>query len=97
MNGKYVKRGAYIAVALLVLLLIGWALQEKPISVETAKVTRGDLIVTVEEDGKTRVKEIYKISAPIAGRVDRSLLEVGDKVSRGETTVATINPLPLRS
>ncbi|KZK89775.1 Macrolide export protein MacA [Pseudovibrio sp. Ad5] len=93
MNGKYVKRGAYIAVALLVLLLIGWALREKPISVETAKVTRGDLIVTVEEDGKTRVKEIYKISAPIAGRVDRSLLEVGDKVSRGETTVATINPL----
>ncbi len=93
MYGKYVKRGAYVAVALLVLLLFGWALQEKPISVETAQITRGDLIVTVEEGGKTRVKEIYKISAPIAGRVDRTLLDVGDTVVRGETTVASINPL----
>ncbi|KZL17972.1 Macrolide export protein MacA [Pseudovibrio axinellae] len=93
MNGKYVKRGAYIAVALLVLLLFGWALQEKPILVETAKITRGDLIVTVEEDGKTRVKEVYKVSAPIAGRVDRSLLDVGDQVIHGKTVVATINPL----
>lgn len=93
MNAKYLKRGGYAAAALTVVLLFGLALQEKPVSVETAKVTKGDLIVSVEEDGKTRVKEVYRISAPIAGRVDRSLLDVGDKVMHGKTVVATINPL----
>jgi len=83
---------------LLVVLAAGgalwWALRERPQGVETAVVTRGPMAVTIEEDGQTRVREVYRISSPIAGNVDRSLLEVGDPVKAHESVVATINPMP---
>jgi HlyD family secretion protein len=60
--------------------------------VDVAKVTRGPLRVTVEEEGKTRVQDRFVVSAPVAGFVRRITLEVGDRVSRGQV-VAQLEPL----
>ena len=93
MTAKLIKRTALAATVAIVGLAIVWSMQPQPVPVETAKITRGDLILTVQEDGRTRVKEIYKITAPIAGRINRTLLELGDPVKQGQTVVASINPV----
>ncbi len=64
------------------------------IDIDTAQVSRGPLIVTVDEDGETRAHDRYVISAPVAGRVSRIELHEGDSVKEAEV-VAEIWPLPL--
>ncbi|MEJ5210145.1 MAG: efflux transporter periplasmic adaptor subunit, partial [Burkholderiales bacterium] len=65
----------------------------RPIPVEVATASRGPLRVTVEEEGKTRVRERYVIAAPMAGQLRRIILKAGDAVTAGET-LAVIEPAP---
>jgi HlyD family secretion protein len=65
-----------------------------PVPVDLAKITKGPLEVTVDEEGITRIREVYTISAPVSGLVARTRLEVGDPVVAGSTVVATIAPKP---
>jgi HlyD family secretion protein len=43
----------------------------RPIPVDLATVTKGPMEVTVDDEGKTRVRHVYTVSAPIAGKVLR--------------------------
>lgn len=63
----------------------------RPITVETAPVTRGAFEQTIDEDGKTRVRQRYTVSAPVAGTLQRLQLKAGDGVTRG-MLLATIAP-----
>lgn len=88
------KRILFIAlVVIVVAALLAWGFYPRAIEVETAKVSIGPMSVTVEEEGKTRVKEKFVISAPVAGYLRRIVLEAGDPVSKGQT-VAELEPLP---
>jgi HlyD family secretion protein len=62
------------------------------IMVEVAPVVRGPLQVTIEAEGKTRVRNRYVISAPVAGIARRIELDVGDPVSAGQI-LAWLAPL----
>ena len=66
----------------------------RPAAVEAdlAKVSRGEIRETVDQDGKTRLRERYTVSAPLAGRLLRIELDPGDEVQAGETLVASIEP-----
>ncbi|MCA9053068.1 MAG: HlyD family efflux transporter periplasmic adaptor subunit [Planctomycetaceae bacterium] len=82
---------------LLVLLLAGgawivYAFQPKPIAVDVATASHGPLQVTVNEDGKTRIKERFVVSTPLAGRLRRVELRAGDAIVAGETVLATLFP-----
>jgi HlyD family secretion protein len=70
-----------------------WALWPKPIAVEVAQIRRGPLLVTVEDEGKTRIKDVYTVSAPITGKVVRLSLDAGDRVKKDASTVAIIEPM----
>ena len=72
---------------------IGYAFLPNAVPVETAKVAKGKLAVTVQEEGKTRVKDRFTVSSPVAGIAGRIDLEVGERVSRGQALV-TIEPAP---
>jgi HlyD family secretion protein len=63
-----------------------------PINVEVAAAKRGTLQVTVNDDGKTRIREKYIVSAPVAGKLLRVELEEGDAVNEGQTVLARIEP-----
>lgn len=76
-----------------IVAVVVWALRAQPVSVETVAVTRGIFEQTVDEDGKTRVRERYVVAAPLAGRLDRIDLEAGDAVAAG-AVVASILPNP---
>jgi len=77
----------------LLLLFLVFAFRPQPVPVDFADVTRGRLTVTVDEEGETRVRDVFVLSAPVAGRVRRIEIEVGDEVVAGETVVAQIEPV----
>ena len=72
---------------------IVWSVLPRPIPVETATVTKGQFVATVDEDGKTRVRERYVVAAPLSGRLIRIRLKVGDHVG-ADDVIATIAPSP---
>lgn len=81
-----------IAVGAAVLLAVVSGMAKRPVPADMEKVSRGALRLTVEEEGKTRVKDRFVLSAPVAGFVRRIDLHVGDAVSRGQV-VARLEPL----
>jgi HlyD family secretion protein len=81
-----------LGIAAAVVALVVYGMMPRPVVVDVAKVTRGPLRVTVEEEGKTRVQDRFVVSAPVAAFVRRITLEVGDRVSRGQV-VAQLEPL----
>ncbi|MBP2673858.1 MAG: uncharacterized protein H6Q84_698 [Deltaproteobacteria bacterium] len=86
------KRILAFALLLIASLFILWAFLPRPVPVDTAKVSKGPLNVTVEEEGKTRLKERFVVSAPVSGYAERVDLDVGDPVRKGQP-VATLEPL----
>lgn len=73
-------------------LLLAWATWPRAELVEIARVARGPLVVTLDEEGETRVCERYVVSAPVDGTVQRIELEPGDEVAPGETVLAVFLP-----
>lgn len=73
-----------IVFALSVSTALGYGFMPRSIWVETVTVKRGPFQVTIEEEGKTRVKDRFRISTPVAGTMHRVTWEVGDTVSAGE-------------
>jgi HlyD family secretion protein len=76
---------------LVVVIVIG--LMPRPIPVETTRVTRGALRATVNEEGKTRIKQRYVVSAPVAGHLRRIPFKAGAQVEAGKTVLAVIDPV----
>lgn len=92
MNAQNRRRLFVITVGLIVLIAVAYGFLPKPAAVEAAKAVRGTLRVTVEEEGRTRVKDRFIISAPAPGYLRRVELAVGDPVSKG-MSVASLEPL----
>ena len=74
------------------LVLVAWAFVPRPVDVEVATVTQGRFEATVEEDGRTRLRDRYVVSAPLAGLLDRIVLREGDAVA-ANAVVATLTPV----
>lgn len=69
-----------------------FAFQPQPQEADLTAVTRGRLSVTLDEEGQTRVRDRYVVSAPLAGRVLRIHHEPGDEVRAGATVLARFLP-----
>ena len=81
------------AAAVLLVTLIVVGLWPKAVSVEVAQISRGPLIVTVDEEGMTRVRNRYVVSAPVSGQLRRIDWKPGAVVEAGETILAVLeNP-----
>ena len=83
-----------VAVVLLVAAILAVALWPESVEVDVARAARAALQVTIDEEGETRVRDRFVVSAPVAGRLQRIDLEPGDPVRRGETVVARLTPAP---
>jgi HlyD family secretion protein len=100
MRGILAKRAGWIIVIGAGLAALAWYAWPQPALVDTAVVAKGPMEVTVDDDGKTNVRHIYTVSAPIAGKVLRisqrpgdpgPSRHVGDQIS-AETVVAVMQP-----
>jgi HlyD family secretion protein len=88
-----VRRFIRIAAVVVVLgALLAWAFRPSAVPADFAKVERGSLRVTVQEEGRTRVRDRYIVSAPLPGRMQRIELEPGDAVVAGRTVLAQFLP-----
>jgi HlyD family secretion protein len=72
-------------------VLLAVALWPRRILVDAAAISRAPLVVTVDEEGTTRVRDRFVVSTPVTGRVLRIELEPGDRVKRGQV-VARVRP-----
>ncbi|MEZ5851275.1 MAG: HlyD family efflux transporter periplasmic adaptor subunit [Hyphomicrobiaceae bacterium] len=82
-----------IAGALGIAIILAWMIWPKPIPVDISIISKGPMSVTVEDEGKTRIKDVFVVSAPVAGKMLRSPLLAGDKVEKNKTIVAVIQPV----
>ncbi|WP_417280722.1 efflux RND transporter periplasmic adaptor subunit [Celeribacter sp.] len=93
MTSKSRKSLLTLIVGALVVALLFIAFRPHPVAVDLAPVTRGPMQVTINADGKTKIRNLYEVSAPIAGTALRSPVEEGDAVEAGVTVVAKVEPI----
>lgn len=86
------RRAVLVLILLLSAGLAVWAFRPQPVPVDLAKVMESTIEVTVEEEGEAEIREVYVISAPIAGKLQRINLHAGETVVAGQTIVASIGP-----
>ena len=82
----------YVGAIVLVGLIVA-GLWPKPAPVEIAVATMGALRATVNEEGKTRIRQRYVVSAPVSGQLRRIPFKAGDEVHAERTVVAVIEPV----
>jgi HlyD family secretion protein len=87
------RRWVPYAAAFALLAAIVAGLWPQPAPVETAHATSGQLQTTVSEEGKTRIKQRFVVSAPVLGQLRRISLKAGAEVQVGYTVLAVIDPL----
>jgi HlyD family secretion protein len=82
-----------IALIIIVLALVAyWAFRPRAVPADFVTVERGALEVTVRDEGRTRVRNRFVVSAPVPGRMERIQLEPGDPVVGGTTVLARFLP-----
>jgi HlyD family secretion protein len=86
------KHKRLILAVIVILGIVVMAMWPESMEVDVATVQRGALQVTIDEEGETRVRQRFVISAPVSGRLQRIELEPGDQVSRGQTVLARLMP-----
>lgn len=86
------KTWGLVAAGAAVVALLVWAFTPRPLEVEAATVTQGRFEQAVEEDGRTRLRERYTVSAPVAAHLARITLREGDRVQAGDP-VAVLTPV----
>ena len=92
MTAKSVKKIIKIVLGAAALGLLAYAFIPEPVLVDMTQVTKSDLLITIEGEGKTRIHDIYVVSTPIDGRITRIASEPGDIVEAGKTVIANMYP-----
>jgi len=93
------KLGKWIWVILAIVLIIVWriiATSNKVIKVQTASVTKGDLVQTVSTSGTVKADEYSALTFPSGGKVAAVYIKVGDSVKKG-TWIASLDAIPLNA
>jgi HlyD family secretion protein len=93
MLAKWIKRGLAAVILVAIAAVVVYALLPAPISVDLATVDQGPMAVTIDEEGVTQIADVFRVSAPIAGTLERTPVHVGDQVTHDETPVALIRPM----
>lgn len=94
-RSTYLKNAIWAGVLLSVVLAAAWSLRPQPVAVTSARVTRDALTATVTAEGRTRVKDLYVVAAPVDGQLERIALQPGDAAHTNEV-IATIRPVASR-
>lgn len=80
-NARHAVLGLLLAGAGVLTVL---AMRPQSVPIDAGRVVRGPLAVAISEDGMTRVKDRYLVSAPVTGSLSRLRLEPGDAVKEGD-------------
>ncbi len=92
MAKKISRRYLILVVILLLGVALALAFRPQPLQVDIGVVERGSMVVTIDEEGRTRVRDAYVVSTPVAGQLLRVDVEPGDQVIAGKSIVAVMLP-----
>jgi HlyD family secretion protein len=81
------RRIVVITIMAAVILAVAYGFMPRPVPVDVVKAGRGLFRVTIDEEGKTRVKDRFVLSAPVSGYMRRVELDAGDQVKKGQAVV----------
>lgn len=81
---KALKWALALVVAAAAVAALAYALRPAPLTVDLVTAERRNLTVSVEEQGRTRARLPYTVSAPVAGQLRRMTLVEGHRVSAGD-------------
>ena len=87
---RFLKNKRLMAGVIVVVGIVAAAMWPSSLEVGVTKVVRGPMQVTIDEDGVTRIRDRFVVSAPVAGRLQRVELEPGDPVVGGKTILARL-------
>lgn len=91
---KWLPKKWLIAIGILLLLLLVWLVfRGSPVAVETGAVRHGEMLVTIDGEGKTRVREKFIVTAPVSGKMSRVKLKAGDIITKN-FVITEIDPSP---
>ena len=85
------RRVVWLVIALVVTAAVALALRPKAVPVTTARATREPFTATTTAEGRSRIRDLYVVTAPVPGTLERLTVEAGDSVSPG-TILARIGP-----
>lgn len=91
---RWTNRILLILAGLFIVGLFVWAFMPKAVEVQTALVTKGNFQQVIEEEGKTRVRERYVVSAPLMGQLERITLKAGDVVKQDQVVALIVPTAP---
>jgi HlyD family secretion protein len=89
-----VRRNIVIGVAIAATLLMVFLFIPRPTPVDAAAVVRGPIAEAVYDEGQARVRDAYVAASPVAGRLQRIALKVGDRVTAGEVVARIVPSAP---
>jgi HlyD family secretion protein len=81
----------WIGAAGLLVLLLAWLAWPRAQTVDVAVIDRGIVRSELTDEGRTRIHDVYVVSAPVGGVLQRLTLEPGDTVTRGQV-IGSIAP-----
>ncbi|HKU13374.1 MAG TPA: efflux RND transporter periplasmic adaptor subunit [Steroidobacteraceae bacterium] len=73
----------WVVAAAVIVIVLAVSMLPDAVQVDIARADRGDVRTEVVDEGRTRMHDIYIISAPVTGRVLRVEVEPGDEVAAG--------------
>ncbi|MCE8015307.1 HlyD family efflux transporter periplasmic adaptor subunit [Halomonas sp. MCCC 1A17488] len=82
---RWIRYAIWAALGLGLLALLAWALRPMPVPVNVARVSVGPFTDSIIEEGRTRLRDTWNVSAPIAGFLQRVTIEEGDRVAEDDT------------
>ncbi|NNM14848.1 MAG: HlyD family efflux transporter periplasmic adaptor subunit [Gammaproteobacteria bacterium] len=82
----------WLIILLVVASVLAFLLRPQALEVDMHEIRPQSLLVGIDEEGQTRVHDVYTFSAPVAGKLDRIELEVGDSIKANHTSLAVIHP-----
>lgn len=89
---KWLRRALLLGLVLVAVVAVALSFRAQPVLVEPVSVLRGEFVETLEEPGKTRVRERFLISAPVSGELARIQKKPGDAVKANDV-LAMIRPV----
>ena len=92
MRGAWLKWIVGVIVVAAIVAATVYALMPRPVEVDVGEVVSGPMQVTINEEGTARIRDVFRVSAPISGRLERLPVQVGDRVDADTTVVASIRP-----
>ncbi len=89
----YRRIALWVILTLIVAAGIAYSFRPQPVPVDLIVAAKAPFAVSIDEEGETRVRDVFKLSTPVTGRNHRIDLEVGDFVEADKTVVTRIEPI----